>query len=438
MEEATNKHLRVYTDRSELYQGDTKITTFYEGSMSESAKKRLSDVKNKLETGYLENLIANIENNYVPDFNKISKVASESIGKLIGSVTSEVGRALIGLSVMQLCIKSISPEQSVRLHKGSSNRNSFSWKEGISMRSLDKTYVTPILRKYELLRLNKDGFMMTRSLAENYPYSDLYKAQLKGARLEWLALVEEIEQNKTDAHESLKYIVNRLFQETERFKTAAEKFIGNIDLLLKKTITRKNALQLLLKHSADSDYAARLLEINMHSLMQSCKNLDVFPEYELKPLSQMRSANKKHGNVGDIELYEGKEIIESWDAKFGKGYLREEIEEAYEKIENHPSIQTVGFVTTVGIERSKEVNKRISELKEITDIDFKIMTLDDWVKEIFDRSAISQGLNEEKLAKEWVKTYSEYLALKRRDQAPIDEPTIKWIQNFSRIVEKNT
>jgi len=86
---------------------------------------------------------------------------------------------------IQLTIKSISPEQSIRLHKGSSS-TSFSWKEGISMRVLDKNYITPLLRKYKLLRLNADGFMMTRTLAENYPYSQVYKAAIRGAKKEWL------------------------------------------------------------------------------------------------------------------------------------------------------------------------------------------------------------------------------------------------------------
>ena len=79
--------------------------------------------------------------------------------KLIESVTSEVGRALVGLTILQLCIKSIEPEQNIRLHKGSTNTREFSWRDEISMRSLEKKYITPVLREYELLRLNADGFM---------------------------------------------------------------------------------------------------------------------------------------------------------------------------------------------------------------------------------------------------------------------------------------
>ncbi len=37
----------------------------------------------------------------------------------------------------------------------------------------------------------------------------------------------------------------------------------------------------------------------------------------------MRSANKKHGNIGDLEVLEKSNIIEAWDAKYGKAYLRD-------------------------------------------------------------------------------------------------------------------
>jgi len=77
----------------------------------------------------------------------------------------------------------------------------------------------------------------------------------------------------------------------------------------------------------------------------------------LKPLSQMRFANKKHGNIGDIELIENGDIVASWDAKYGKSYLREEVEEVCEKISGHDNIQVVGFVTNVAIQRTEELEK---------------------------------------------------------------------------------
>ena len=88
---------------------------------------------------------------------------------------------------MQLVIKSIIPEQSIRLHKGAVKKGTFSWVDGISMRTIDSNYITPFLREESLLNINKYGIMMTRSLAENYPYSKVYKAEMKGPFKEWIS-----------------------------------------------------------------------------------------------------------------------------------------------------------------------------------------------------------------------------------------------------------
>jgi len=117
-------------------------------------------------------------------------------------------------------------------------------------------------------------------------------------------------------------------------------------------------LDLINAHIDASDYAARLMEVAMHSLMQSVVSTGVFVTYELKPLSQMRSANKNNGNIGDIELLENNEIVESWDAKYGKINLRDEIDEVSEKLEYHDKVETVGFVTTDSPIRNSEINSK--------------------------------------------------------------------------------
>ncbi|OQX14013.1 MAG: hypothetical protein BWK73_10625 [Thiothrix lacustris] len=49
---------------------------------------------------------------------KLDEQYQALLTKLADSVTSEVGRALVDLTVLQLTIKAISPEQNIRLHKG--------------------------------------------------------------------------------------------------------------------------------------------------------------------------------------------------------------------------------------------------------------------------------------------------------------------------------
>ncbi len=84
------------------------------------------------------------------------------------------------------------------------------------MRTLDKSHITPILREYDLLRLNADGFMMTRSLAENYPYSKLYKAALRGGKSEWPEIVEDLESGELEALIGLKHLIALLINRSNK------------------------------------------------------------------------------------------------------------------------------------------------------------------------------------------------------------------------------
>jgi len=168
--------------------------------------------------------------------------------------------------------------------------------------------------------------------------------------------------------------------------------------------------QIMSQHVEKSDYAARLMEVSMHSLMQASIETGAFGDLELKALSQMRSANKKHGNVGDIELLENREIVEAWDAKYGKNYLRDEIDEVSEKLSHHEKVSIVGFVTTDKPIRNKEVDKKIADVMALYSLDVKILSLDEWIDYIFDR-VINTGLtSREKLAKGWLVAYAESLA----------------------------
>jgi len=342
-------HLRVFKNRSELVLPNGAKQIFLEGGMSQSAKLKYQKIAIELSNGYLEQQIILCRNSLAAlEFSHLTQIHLDTLNRLVESVTSEVGRALVGLTVLQLCVKAIEPTQSIRLHKGSTGVRDFSWQEGISMRSLDRLYITPILRKYDLLRLNADGFMMTRSLAENYPYSPVYKANIRGARREWLSIVEGIEANEIASEPALHYLLSQLLNQASAFKklavqtmAALQQFLESVEYVNQELVTES-----IWRHINESDYAARIMEIAMHSLMQAMQELQIFPDRALKPLSQMRSANKKHGNIGDIEILQARQIIESWDAKYGKSYLRDELEELADKLEAHPAVVLAGFVTS--------------------------------------------------------------------------------------------
>lgn len=421
--------LEVYMDRSVLVESDGDEIVFLEGAPTKHAKDRLEKIRTSLAGGFLADTISYSVNpaNSLPP---VRPEHQEILDGLVSSVTSEVGRAIIGLTVLQLCIKAISPQQSIRLHKAGAGGANFSWREGIPMRVLDKSFITPVLRSSGLLNLNADGFMMTRSLAENYPYSHLYKAAIRGARREWLEIVECVENNELDALAALQNLIRLLSNRSDRFKKDAASCIAAVKTASMKLGTVADLTRFIVEFIDSAPYSARLFEVAMHSLFQVLDEDMVFEGF-LKPLSQMRSANKKHGNIGDIEIVSrlgGLEILESWDAKFGKSELRDELEELNEKLMDHTETLHVDFVSDCAPRIAADLAACVQELEGLHSVSIELLSFSDWVPRQLARSSKDPV----DLCRRWVVAFAECLCQLRRDRAPIDEPCDAWVVALGR------
>lgn len=430
-------HLRVFKDRSEIHLNTNEYLSFVEGTTSPKAKSRYKLILEALESGYLESMIdLCISHPEQLEIESLNENQHSLIDEISSSVTSNYGRGIVGLAFLQLVIKAITPTQSIRLHKSSTNNSKFSWVEGVSMRSLDKQYITPVLRKYDLLKLNADGFMMTRTLAENYPYSRFYKAQLQGARFAWLNLVEELEHpdSKMNALAGLQLLTSKLLNHAEKFEALTVSAIkANYCLIENHTLTIATVVILMEKHRTESNYAARIMEVSMHSFMQALQDNQQL-DYTLKPLSQMRSANKKHGNIGDVELLNHRLIVESWDAKYGKTYLREELNELEDKLSFHESVEIAGFVTSDEPDMRHEIVTSIKDISENFGITIKVLSFQNWIYFQLEKFGITEHADLSAISNAWLISYVETLSLKRRHLAPIDEPCQQWLESWSDIL----
>lgn len=421
----------IYADRSILIDETGKKFQFDEGKTSKAAKKRLAIIKDALEDGFLEKIIAECKHPQIIVEN-ISEKQTKTIESLVNSVTSEVGRAIVGLAILQLTVKAILPQQSIRLHKGASGSRDFSWTEGIPMRNLDTNYITPVLRKYDLLKINKFGFMMTRTLAENYPYSKLYKAGIRGARQEWLDITDEVERGNLDSLNALKQLLIFLNNKSEAFQELTGKTLKTLGSFLKKKPSFEDCFSVITKFIDNSTYSARVFEVSLHAFFQVLAEEKYLSGF-LKPLSQMRSANKKHGNIGDIEitLSEGNmDIIEAWDAKFGKTYLRDELEELNDKLKLHPQATIAGFITDQKPNLKPEIKSRMKEIADIHDTEIRIMEFGEWVKYEINNYKLASG----RIGAKWLMAIAESICQKRREIAPIDEPTVEWVESFIQAI----
>lgn len=415
-----NIHLSVYHDRSELHK-DGDVSVFFEGIQSKNAKARYKRIFNALKKGYLDNLYSNI---FEVDYSELDDNSILLLQNLINGLTSEVGRGLVGLTFLQLTIKSLEPDQSIRLHKGSNSSKKFSWKEGISMRAIDKNYTNKFLRDNGLLNLNADGAMMTRTLAENYPYTQLYKAAIRGPFKEWMLIVDALESGAMNPYLALNYFLSLLKNRSEKFIQLTNDV--NVALNNFKVISFDQVEEILMNFYENTRYSARAFEVVIHSFMQALQKIED-SDLELEPLTQMRSANKKHGNVGDIELKEGNVIIEAWDAKYGKPYLYDELSELREKIEKNPGVEIAGFIVDKDLKLKPEVKDRKEEYSTMLDVDIYLFNFTEWIDFKIEELDESEKVE---LANEWIKAVVETFSRKRIDIAPIDEPCDGWLEDL--------
>lgn len=422
-------HLRIYKDRSELIVENGKSITYIEGKPNDEAKKRNKKIKEVLDKGWFRNLVIETKDN-LSDGIELADYHRELITNLINAVTSEVGRALIGLSVLQMTVKAIAPEQSIRLHKG--GHADFSWADGITMRTLDSNYIEPVLREFGLLYINKYGVFMTRSLAENYPYTQFYKAAIRGGKEYWLNLTDEIESDKINSLIGLKYMISLLSNRSGEFIKLADEAIQLDIRFLQDVKSTDEIFKFIQSHIISSSYSARLFEIALHSFIQAVQEIGELDGY-LLPLCQMRTANKKHRNIGDIEItinQNNNRVIESWDAKYGKPYLRDELEELNDKLISYGSVQIVGYVTDGDPQITQDISERMKEIEEIHETVIKIVSFKEWIEFWCKRIDKEEDIN---FMKTWLNFYVESLCQRRREFAPIDEPSEQWVLDLIEL-----
>lgn len=273
---------------------------------------------------------------------------------------------------------------------------------------------------------------MTRTLAENYPYTKLYKAKIQGPFRECLDIMDALENESMPAEIALKYFTVLLKNKSDEFKEIAKTAIKYEEEFDGTTF---EVVQSVLEDFFNSThYSARAYEIVMHGFMQAMGELGYIGDSELIPLSQMRNANKKHGNIGDIELKTDGIITESWDAKYGKPYLREELEELREKILESPGVQLAGFVADSTIDKRKDVVERIEEIEFETDVEILLLTFKEWLDFQLRRKMF---VDKTKLGYRWLCAVVESFAQERREYAPIDEPCDEWLKDLTECMKNH-
>jgi len=187
-------------------------------------------------------------------------------------------------------------------------------------------------------------------------------------------------------------------------------------------------------HINHSEARARLLEVAMHALLQALEDAGADLGGNLKPLMPMRTANQKHRNFGDIEIMLGDAVLESWDAKYDNPYLSDALDVFVEKIRGRDvSELSFGYVLLPEKKHYQDVERKIADIIEEYGVEVLVLSFDEWVEVQFTR-AQPENASVETVATAWLRAYTESLALRRTERAPIDEPTHDWLQTLQHLL----
>lgn len=442
----SSRHLEIYA-QAYILLGDnnTVKNVWFEGKQSEEAQSRYQIIREAFSKGFLDGKIEAAKSASAASVFEagLSKQHREALEKMVNSITAQRGRALVEILVLQLAVKSVCPEQDVRLHKGSKSsrdqagEGKFSWREGISMRRLDDTYIVPILRKHGLLRMNEYGAFMTRTFAENYPYTLFYKAEISGAKRRWLEIVDELEEGRLDPDAALLYVLSLLWRSSELFRLLTEKILNSLEawLIEHSVPSLYDVSDVIKEHINSSEARARLLEVAMHAFLQALEDVNVDLGGNLKSLMPMRTANQKHRNFGDVEVVLGDTVIESWDAKYDNPYLSDALDVFVEKFRGKNITElNFGYVLLPEKKDYQDVERKIADIADEYGVDVHVLSFDEWIQQQ-GMKARSDDVTEEMIASAWLRAYVESLALRRAERAPIDEPTHDWLQTLLNVLQ---
>ncbi|MFY4812582.1 hypothetical protein ACOJIV_07685 [Haloarcula sp. AONF1] len=429
-----NKEVHIYIDeRGEVHR-------FEVGQPSKETKRRYQNVISALDSGEFRSLLDEAtslsEQDEEPDIDDGHAALLSDVAKGIHGD----GRGIAGVCCAQLFTKSIEPGLTVRLHKGGKSTEDFSWREGWSLRQVDNRADVGTgveLNRRGILYSNTDGgAVMTRTLAESEPFTNVYEPAVAGPRQAWLEVVDSIEREELDPERGIIYLLKRLVDE----KRLTEEFTEQILELVAQFATTEPSMgevrDLISAHVRQADRGAPLLEIAVHSFLQVIEDAGSLTG-ELVQLQTLTSPDRRGGestrevrDLGDVQLTTDGSVRVAWDAKLDITITHEELASLEEKLGSGMMPNRVGYTTLDEPELGSEVDDQPEDL-EVDGLNLELYSLEGFIKE-YTKATDSRSQTVEPA--DWLVSYVETLARQRPDRAVVRESPLSWLEGLQELL----
>lgn len=96
----------------------------------------------------------------------------------------------------------------------------------------------------------------------------------------------------------------------------------------------------------------------------------------------------------------------------------------------HPQATIAGFVTDQKPNLKVEIKTRMQQIEEMHETEICVMEFKEWVN----FQVANYDLNTNKIGGKWLIAIAESICQKRREIAPIDEPTTEWVETFVECI----
>ena len=285
----------------------------------------------------------------------------ENINDLIFSVGEEQAKTIIelastkhaarGAALTLAVYKVVHPEQDIRNHKSE-------YEMGFSARSTDTKVTVPFLSSHGLpYNVETHWLSQTLSFADPFMPDSVLKTQPKTAGPDLILTANYIQQADTVERVKLyaTLIIEKMIEERNR---------GNIALTKPKNLSIDEVMELLHRHFSTpyQKNAPRLPQVAVYAIYQCLmRDVDRYSDFELRPLERMRTANRKSGSVGDIDVWKDGQPVEAVEVKYeipiGPAHVTEAIQKVrVEAVERY-------FILSTAEPRKEDISE-INRLKE--------------------------------------------------------------------------
>lgn len=282
----------------------------------------------------------------------------EALGQRDFDIALQLGRAkhaARGVALTLCAYKIVVPTQDVRAHKSEHPG-------GFSARSIDAGVTVPFLKSKGLsYNVETHWLSQTFSFAGPYTRDVRLKTSPKQAgplMLEVVNLVQDSKSPLETASAAASTILYALIEERNK---------GRVELTKPKGLTIDRTTRLLNEHfnRGYDRNAPRLPQLAIYALYRCLADcVDRYKNLQLQPLERLKTANRKSGTVGDIDIHQGERPLEAVEIKFNIQIELSDVQEAIQKVKS-ASVERYLILSTVGVQRKdlEEISQLQNEFK---------------------------------------------------------------------------